>query len=49
MTIKLHHFFIIAEPGAPEADLLSGIGLIEGTRNDHPGQGTANRRFFFMN
>jgi len=25
------------------------MGLTEGTRNDHPGQGTANRRFFFSN
>ena len=49
MTIELDHFFILTDPGAPQADLLSGIGLIEGTRNDHPGQGTANRRFFFSN
>ncbi len=49
MTIELHHFFILTGPGAPQADLLSGIGLIEGTCNDHPGQGTANRRFFFSN
>ena len=49
MTIELHHFFILTDPGAPQADLLSGVGLIEGTRNDHPGQGTANRRFFFSN
>lgn len=40
---------ILTDPGAPQADLLFGIGLIEGTRNDHPGQGTANRRFFFSN
>ena len=25
------------------------MGLTEGPRNDHPGQGTANRRFFFSN
>ena len=25
------------------------MGLVEGTPNDHPGQGTANRRFFFSN
>ena len=25
------------------------MGLVEGTRNDHPGQGTANRRFYFSN
>lgn len=49
MTIELHHVFVLTEPGAPEADRLSGIGLIEGDRNTHPGQGTANRRFFFPN
>jgi hypothetical protein len=49
MTIELDHFFVLTEPGAPHADLLSGIGLTEGPRNDHPGQGTANRRFFFSN
>jgi hypothetical protein len=49
MTIELDHFFILAEPGSPQADLVSSIGLIEGTRNNHPGQGTANRRFFFSN
>ena len=49
MTIELDHFFILTEPGAPHADLLSGIGLTEGPRNEHPSQGTANRRFFFSN
>jgi len=49
MTIELDHFFILTDLGAPHADLLSGIGLIEGPRNDHLGQGTANRRFFFSN
>ena len=49
MTIELDHFFILTAPGAPQADLLSGMGLVEGTRNVHPGQGTANRRFFFSN
>jgi hypothetical protein len=49
MTIELDHFFILTDLGAPYADLLSGIGLTEGPRNDHPGQGTANRRFFFSN
>jgi len=49
MTFELDHFFILTEPGAPHADLLSAIGLTEGARNDHPGQGTANRRFFFSN
>ena len=30
-------------------ELLIKAGLVEGTSNDHPGQGTANRRFFFSN
>lgn len=47
--MQLDHFFILASEGAPEADALVEIGLVEGTRNEHPGQGTANRRFFFPN
>jgi hypothetical protein len=49
MTIVLDHFFILTDPGAPQAALLSGLGLLEGAPNNHPGQGTANRRFFFSN
>ena len=49
MTLKLHHFFILTEPGAACAQYLSAIGLNEGSSNNHPGQGTANRRFFFAN
>lgn len=49
MSIELDHFFILTAPGAPQADLLSGVGLTEGSSNSHPGQGTANRRFFFAN
>lgn len=33
-------------PGAPGAGRLSEIGFVEGPGNVHPGQGTANRRFF---
>lgn len=47
MAIELDHFFILTEPGASQAGLLSDIGLIEGTANSHQGQGTANRRFCF--
>lgn len=47
--MQLDHIFILVSPGAPEADALLNIGLIEGTRNVHPGQGTANRRFFLEN
>lgn len=49
VTITLDHFFILTETGAPQADLVSSIGLVEGTCNSHPGQGTANRRYFFSN
>ena len=49
MNIALDHFFILTDPEAPQANLVSGIGLVEGSRNSHPGQGTANRRFFFSN
>jgi hypothetical protein len=46
---ELDHLFIWAAPGAPEAERLIAFGLVEGGRNVHPGQGTANRRFFFHN
>ena len=41
--------FVCTTVGAPEADLLVAFGLLEGTPNTHPGQGTANRRFYFHN
>ena len=46
MNLFLDHIFIITQPGAPEAERLSEIGLVEGSSNVHPGQGTSNRRFF---
>ena len=49
MSVELDHIFICTEVGAPEADQLVAFGLTEGTSNLHPGQGTANRRFFFYN
>jgi hypothetical protein len=49
MSFDLDHLFILTEPEAPQAELLSSIGLLEGTPRRHPGQGTANRRFFFKN
>ncbi len=42
----LDHVFVLARPGAPEADRLVALGLTEGSPATHPGQGTANRRFF---
>src|SRR5215831_2907088 len=49
MRIELDHLFVCTAPGAPEAEKLVQFGLHEGPSNQHPGQGTANRRFFFAN
>jgi hypothetical protein len=49
MPFELDHLFVLAQPGAPEAERLIALGLREGTSNVHPGQGTANRRFYFHN
>lgn len=45
--VELDHLFVCAAAGAPEAEALKAFGLLEGSSNTHPGQGTANRRFFF--
>lgn len=47
--LRLDHIFVCCSEGAPEAQALLDAGLVEGTPNTHPGQGTANRRFFFEN
>lgn len=49
MCIELDHLFVCTAPGAPEAEQLIRFGLREGPPNQHPGQGTANRRFAFVN
>jgi len=49
MRFELDHLFILTEPAGTEAGLLQRYGLVEGEPNLHPGQGTANRRFFFSN
>jgi hypothetical protein len=46
---ELDHIMIFCNVGAPEAGALTEQGLHEGPGNTHPGQGTANRRFFFPN
>src|SRR6188768_212035 len=46
---EIDHIMVFCDAGAPEADALVTRGLHEGPRNSHPGQGTANRRFFFRN
>lgn len=49
MNFEFDHLFICTGIGAHEADRLVSFGLVEGTSNTHPGQGTSNRRFFFHN
>lgn len=45
--MELDHVFICTAADAPAADALIRLGFVEGSPNQHPGQGTANRRFFF--
>ena len=47
--VALDHVFVLCAEGAPEVARLSALGLVEGSPNTHPGQGTACRRFFFAN
>jgi hypothetical protein len=49
MPFEVDHLFVCTDRDAPIADRLITLGLIEGSPNTHPGQGTANRRFFFRN
>lgn len=49
MRLELDHFFVMVDRGAPQAEALEQFGLVEGSPNRHPGQGTANRRYFFHN
>jgi hypothetical protein len=49
MRIELDHLFVCTSPGAPEGEKFVQFGLHEGPPNQHPGQGTANRRFAFTN
>jgi hypothetical protein len=49
MTLQVDHVFVCTSTDASEAEALVAAGLVEGSPNTHPGQGTANRRFFFEN
>ena len=49
MSAAFDHVFVMCSAGAPEADVLREVGLVEGSPNFHPGQGTSCRRFFFRN
>ncbi len=48
MSLRLHHVCVFTSEGAPAAEELLNAGLIEGSPSTHPGQGSANRRFFFQ-
>lgn len=47
--MEIDHIFICVNDHDQAADTLKALGLVEGTPNVHPGQGTANRRFFLQN
>ena len=47
MQVELDHVFVCTARDAPEAEKLVQFGLHEGPPNQHPGQGTACRRFAF--
>lgn len=47
--MEIDHLFVCTKNNASIADFLVQNGFLEGTANRHPGQGTANRRFFFNN
>jgi hypothetical protein len=49
MRYEIDHIFVMTDTGAPDADELQRLEFVEGAPNRHPGQGTANRRFFFDN
>ncbi len=48
-TMQLDHLFVLTTVGAPAGERLLDLGLHEGAGNVHPGQGTANRRFYLAN
>ncbi|MDF9794900.1 hypothetical protein OKW21_000163 [Catalinimonas alkaloidigena] len=47
--MELDHLMIFSSQHGAEADKLLQYAFVEGSSNTHPGQGTANRRFFFEN
>lgn len=49
MPLEVDHAFVVCAYEAPEGDALLRAGFVEGSANTHPGQGTANRRFYFEN
>jgi hypothetical protein len=48
-VIELDHVIVFCARDAPEADSLRARGLLDASGQAHRGQGTANRRFSFVN
>ncbi len=48
-SLELDHVFVCVPSEAAGIDALTEFGLKLGSGNAHPGQGTANARFFFNN
>jgi hypothetical protein len=49
VNLELDHLIVFTDPAAPVVDRLEQAGFRAGSPNDHPGQGTANRRVYFAN
>ena len=49
MRYEIDHAFVWTAAGAPAADRLVSLGFTEASSREHPGQGTANRRFVCRN
>ena len=47
--MELDHLFLFTSAPDEVADALRRFGLTEGAPNNHTGQGTSCRRFFFHN
>jgi hypothetical protein len=47
VTLEIHHVFVCAPRPREGVAALVEAGFVEGSGRTHPGQGTANARFFF--
>jgi hypothetical protein len=47
--MQIDHIFIFTDTPQATAEALLAFGLTEGSSRAHPGQGTANRKFYFEN
>ncbi|MEN2283731.1 hypothetical protein AAGF08_16425 [Algoriphagus sp. SE2] len=47
--MNIDHIFIFTDDQGKVADELIGFGLLEGSSRVHVGQGTTNRKFYFLN